>query len=60
VLDEEKTFTITTAMIQHKHKITPYLGETLYGVVAQTYLNGEKVYDNGEFVGLNRGKVILR
>ena len=45
-------------MIHHKHKITPYLDEKLYGVVKQTWLNGEMVYDGGKFLHLNKGKIL--
>lgn len=59
VWDPEQQFTVTESMIHHKHKITPYLGEELYGVVEQTYLEGEKVFDKGEFI-LNKGSIVLR
>ena len=59
VWDPELKFTVTESMIYHKHKITPYLGEKLYGVVEQTYLEGEKVFDRGEFI-LNKGTILLR
>lgn len=59
IWDDEKTFTVTEDMIQHKHKITPYLNEKLYGVVEQTYLSGEKVFDHRKFLHLNKGKIIL-
>lgn len=59
VWDDEKTFTVTEDIIHHKHKITPYLNENLSGVVEQTYLAGEKVYDNKNFLHLNKGKIIL-
>jgi allantoinase len=58
VWDADKKFTVTEDVIQHRHKITPYLSNELYGVVEQTYLAGEKVYDNGKFVKLNAGKII--
>jgi allantoinase len=58
VWDADKKFLVTEDIIQHRHKITPYLGNELYGVVEQTYLAGEKVYDNGKFVKLNAGKII--
>ena len=45
VFDPDKQFTVTAPIIRHKHKITPYLNEVLYGVVQQTYLGGVKVYD---------------
>jgi len=59
VWDPEKNFTVIKDMIHHRHKITPYLGEQLYGSVMQTYLAGEKIYDEGKFLHLNRGKIIL-
>lgn len=60
VLDEKSSFTVTADIIQHKHKITPYLNEELFGVVEQSYLSGEKVFANGKFLHLNKGKIILR
>ncbi|MGG9971657.1 allantoinase AllB [Ferruginibacter sp. SUN002] len=59
IVDDEKTFTVTEEIIHHKHKVTPYLGRELSGVVEQTYLGGAKVYDNGRFIELNKGKIIL-
>jgi allantoinase len=59
VWDPEKSFIVTENIIQHKHKITPYLNEELSGVVEQTYLKGEKVFDNGQFVQLNKSKIIF-
>jgi allantoinase len=60
VWDPDQRFTVTEDIIQHKHKITPYLNEELFGVVEQTYLKGEKVFDKGEFFQLNMGDIILR
>jgi allantoinase len=60
VWDEKQSFIVTENIIQHKHKITPYLNEELFGVVEQTYLSGENVFDNGKFIHLNRGKIILQ
>ena len=60
VVDDEKTFTVTENIIHHKHKVTTYLGEILSGVIEQTYIAGEKVYEDEKFIQLNKGKVILR
>jgi allantoinase len=57
VLDPEKTFTVTESLLQHKHKLSPYLGQTLSGVVEQTYLEGQKVYDQGVFTQLHQGAI---
>lgn len=58
VWNPEQSFTVTKDIIQHKHKITPYLKEELYGVVQQTWLAGEKVFEKGKFLHLNRGKIL--
>ena len=60
IWDPEKSFYVTEELIQHKHKITPYLNEKLYGQVEQTYLKGEMVFDKGKFLHLNRGRIINR
>jgi allantoinase len=54
----EESFIVTEEIIQHKHKMTPYLNETLFGVVKQTWLSGENVFDDGKFLHLNKGKVL--
>lgn len=59
VWDADEQFTVTSQTLYHKHKVTPYLGETLYGVVEQTYLRGVKVYDKGTFAP-PAGEIILR
>jgi allantoinase len=58
VFDAEKKFTVKEDIILHKHKITPYLGEELFGVVEQVYLSGEKLFEKGKFLHLNRGKIL--
>ncbi len=45
VVDTEKKFIVRAEDIQHKHKLTPYLHQELYGVVEQTFLKGVKVFD---------------
>ena len=57
--DPESSFIVRENMIHHRHKITPYLDEKLYGVVKQTWLGGEKVFDNGAFIHLNKGSILL-
>jgi len=59
VWDPDQHFTVTENIIYHKHKITPYMKEKLYGIAEQTYLKGEKVFDKGEFI-LNKGSIILK
>ncbi len=58
VWNPEEPFIVTENIIHHKHKITPYLNEELYGVVEQTWLSGENVFDKGTFLHLNKGKIL--
>lgn len=59
VWNAEKKFIVTEQMLYHKHKVTPYLNEELYGVTEQTWLAGEKVFDRGNFTRYT-GKIITR
>jgi allantoinase len=43
VWSPDETFTVTPEIIRHRHKVTPYLGETLRGVVKATWVRGELV-----------------
>src|SRR6266516_2779717 len=56
--DEE--LTVSAGMLQHRHKLTPYNGERLKGVVETTFLRGEKIYDRGEFKRRPNGRLLLR
>ncbi|HEX8685046.1 MAG TPA: hypothetical protein VF654_01055, partial [Pyrinomonadaceae bacterium] len=44
----------------HRHKLTPYEGMELTGVVEATYLRGEKIYGRGEFAPAPTGTLLLR
>ena len=41
VWDPDATFVVTPELILHRHKVTPYLGETLHGVVKATWVQGK-------------------
>lgn len=58
--DPEASFTVTEDLLHHKHKVSPYLQETLYGVVKETWLAGRKVYDSGTFTLQHTGNSIIR
>ncbi len=47
VWDPEASFEVDPAKLHHRHKVTPYAGRTLFGVVRRTLLRGETVYDRG-------------
>ncbi|SHJ60382.1 allantoinase [Hymenobacter daecheongensis DSM 21074] len=60
VLDPENSFRVTESLLHHKHKVSPYLGLELRGVVEQTFLGGQLVYQRPEFVQLNQGQLLTR
>src|SRR5438874_2526683 len=47
IWNPDKEFTAGPSMIEHRHKLTPYNGETLRGVVEKTFVRGQMVYDGG-------------
>lgn len=51
IWDPKKEFKVAGQRLHHRHKLTPYEGKTLSGVVEKTFLRGRKIYDDGEFVG---------
>jgi allantoinase len=55
--DEEQL--VTAGEIHHRHKVTPYLGQALMGTVQQTFLRGQKIYDEGRFLSQPQGRFIL-
>lgn len=59
IWNPEKKFKVTEDIIQHRHKITPYLSRELYGVVEQTYIGGKKVFERNFYQNLNNGKLLL-
>ena len=59
IWNPDREFRVAPEMIQHRHKLTPYAGEILRGVVEKTFLRGQMVYDGGAF-GEPKGQIILR
>ena len=60
VWNPEKSFVVRSKMLHHRHKLTPYLNESLRGVVETTFLGGEMIYDRGRFLGSPRGALLRR
>jgi len=56
----EENFRVTPEIVQHRHKVTPYAGEKLSGVVKTTYVRGRKVWEDGRAIGPPSGKWITR
>jgi allantoinase len=51
VFDADREFVLTEEKLYYRHPVSPYLGETLRGVVKATYLRGNPVFTEGEFPG---------
>ena len=49
VFDPDSEFKVTEDRLYHRYPVSPYLGETLQGVVRKTYLRGRAVFDGGAF-----------
>lgn len=58
VWDPEASFRMTPDLIEHRHKLTPYLDMTLSGVVDTTFLRGEKVFHRGQFLDTPTGRLL--
>src|SRR5271155_5809425 len=51
IFDTEGKFVVTEDRLHYRHSISPYMGETLRGIVKATYLRGALVFDEGKFPG---------
>ncbi len=56
----EETFEVEPTRLLHRHKLTPYAGLELRGVVVATFVRGQQVFDNGELCGPARGREVTR
>jgi allantoinase len=60
VFDPETEWTVSSADLHFRHKLSPYVGTNLHGRVFETWLRGEPVFRGGEFVGAARGRELVR
>jgi allantoinase len=51
---------IDPAQLHQRHKLTPYAGRELMGVVETTFLRGMKIFERGQFCSSPAGHVLLR
>jgi allantoinase len=59
IWNPDQRFTVDANALHHRHKITPYDGETLTGVVQKTFLRGRKIYDGGHIADAPLGHMLL-
>ena len=58
IFEPEAEFIVTKDRLHYRHPVSPYLGETLHGVVRATYLRGQCVFTDGQFCGGPTGREI--
>ncbi|HZE72153.1 MAG TPA: allantoinase AllB [Pyrinomonadaceae bacterium] len=58
IWNARKEFRVTPELLQHRHKLTPYAGQNLKGVIEKTFLRGKKIYDEGQ--DTERAGVLLK
>jgi allantoinase len=58
VFDETAQFAVSPELIEHRHKVTPYAGESLRGTVLATYVRGECVAARGKVVASDLGALL--
>lgn len=49
IFDDESQFTVKPELINHRHKLTPYTGMELFGVVESTIVDGRVIFEKGAF-----------
>ncbi|HYN19836.1 MAG TPA: allantoinase AllB [Thermoanaerobaculia bacterium] len=60
IWEPEASFRVDSESLQHRHKLTPYTGRTLHGLIRKTLVRGQTVYDDGNFPGVPAGKLLLK
>jgi allantoinase len=56
VFDADGEFVAEERHLHFRHRVSPYLGEKLRGVVKATYLRGAAVYEGGQFAAKPGGR----
>jgi allantoinase len=60
VWDPKASFRVDAERLEHRHKLTPYAGRELSGVVAATFLRGKKIFEPRTFYRMAEGRVLVR
>jgi allantoinase len=60
VFDPDSKWKVAPEDLHFRHKISPYIGVELRGCVRETWLRGESVFRNGEYIGEPRGRELVR
>jgi allantoinase len=60
IWNPDAKFRVDPARLHHRHKLTPYAGRDLFGVVETTFLRGRKVFEREEFSAAPAGQILYR
>jgi allantoinase len=60
IFNSDANFRLDPARLYHRHKLTPYAGRELTGVVEATFVRGQKVFERGSFSAAPAGRVLRR
>jgi allantoinase len=60
IFDTESEFVVTKDRLHYRHPVSPYMEETLRGIVKATYLRGALIYKDGQFPGDSAGREFRR
>jgi len=58
VWDPEAEITIDPSRLEQRHKLTPYAGRRVWGVVRTTFLRGVRVWHDGRLVAGRTGRLL--
>ena len=58
--DADAEYEISNDMVKHRHKFTPYAGRTVKGEIKKTFVRGNLVYADDQFMASPVGKPILK
>ena len=60
VFDDSAEYVIRADMIKYRHKVTPYEGRQVKGVVRRTFVRGQEVFAAGDILKMPVGQPLLR
>ena len=60
IFNPDTTFRVDPERLYHRHKLTPYAGRELAGVVEATFVRGQKVFERRNFPAAPAGQVLRR
>jgi len=55
----DASFLVEPAKLQHRHKLTPYAGRRLTGLVRRTWLRGREIFSSGHVAAVGPGGRLL-